>query len=90
MKVEEKANCILICGDTWRIIILNDFKTEFQLYFLHGTDAEGKKKCTKELYSAFNSLIVNTGSFSNCVNVMRTKILSRRGKRYKYKTKDFK
>ena len=49
-----------------------------------------KKKCTKKFYPAFNSLTDNIELFCNYVNVMRTKILSRRGKRYKYKIKDFK
>lgn len=59
---------------------------ETQLYIPHGK----KKKCTKTFYPAFNSLIDNIELFCNYVNVMRTKILSRRGKRYKYKIKDFK
>lgn len=50
---------------------------ETQLYIPHGK----KKKCTKKFYPAFSSLIDNIELFCNYVNVMRTKILSRRGKR---------
>lgn len=50
---------------------------ETQLYIPHGK----KKKRTKKFYPAFSSLIDNIELFCNYVNVMRTKILSRRGKR---------